>query len=227
MCAKDRSQIVVSSQTESIASFATMLDFSSCPAFIRNAQGALIYANLPFDNIFLTSGTYASWFSSLPLEMKIRLMKSEIKSLSDGCAVLVKRVRFNDVSWTVFIERIQIGSEIYSKWVFINEGGSVSDGFIEYADFSIKMERFIEGLSKTTGSEWTVFNLYIVGFTHATISRIAGVKEQTSRNIVKHIKDDLGFPDRDYIILAALHSLDYGRYFENAIGIVKGDVGFL
>jgi hypothetical protein len=42
MCAKDRSQITVLSQTETIHSFSEMLNFSSClPS--RNTQGEFSY----------------------------------------------------------------------------------------------------------------------------------------------------------------------------------------
>ena len=79
MCAKDRSQITVLSQTETIHSFSEMLNFSSCPSFIRNTQGEFLHTSPLFDKIFLTSVTSVAWFSALPLKTKIELIQSEIK----------------------------------------------------------------------------------------------------------------------------------------------------
>lgn len=100
MCAKDRSQIAVRSQTDSIHSMRGMLNISSCPAFIRDSRGDVIHTSPTFDKIFLTSecaGTFdtpsapGSWFLDLSLEVKLELMQSELKSFSEGSAVLVKK----------------------------------------------------------------------------------------------------------------------------------------
>lgn len=45
MCAKDRSQIAVRSQTDSIHSMREMLNISSCPAFIRDFRGDVIHTS--------------------------------------------------------------------------------------------------------------------------------------------------------------------------------------
>lgn len=89
------------------------------------------------------------------------------------------------------------------------------------------MEKYIDRISKTASSDWAIFNLYSVGFSHATISKITGVKEQTSRNAVRHIKNDLNFPDRDYIILSSIYALSYGRVVGDVIKILKGNVNSL
>ncbi|ROE32922.1 hypothetical protein C4Y95_023715 [Klebsiella pneumoniae subsp. pneumoniae] len=60
-----------------------------------------------------------------------------------------------------------------------------------------------------------------------TFPKITGVKEQTSRNAVRHIKNDLNFPDRDYIILSSIYALSYGRVVGNVIKILKGNVNSL
>ena len=227
MCAKDRSQITVLSQTETIHSFSEMLNFSSCPSFIRNTQGEFLHTSPLFDKIFLTSVTSVAWFSALPLKTKIELIQSEIKSFTEDSSVLVRGIGFGDISWTVFIESFHLDDEKYSRWVFIREGEAICDHAKEYADFSSKMEKYIDRISKTASSDWAIFNLYSVGFSHATISKITGVKEQTSRNAVRHIKNDLNFPDRDYIILSSICALSYGRIVGNVIEILKGDVNFL
>lgn len=99
MCAKDRSHIAVRSQTDSIHSMREMLNISSCPAFIRDSRGEVIHTSPTFDKIFLTSGgtgafdtprAPGSWFLDLSLEIKLELMQSELKSFSEGSAVLVK-----------------------------------------------------------------------------------------------------------------------------------------
>jgi hypothetical protein len=66
----------------------------------------------------------------------------------------------------------------YSRWVFIREGEAF-DLSKEYADF-LKNGKY-RNISKTASSDWAIFNLYSVGFSHATISKITGVKEQTSK----------------------------------------------
>jgi hypothetical protein len=47
MCAMDRSQIAVRSQTDSIHSMREMLNISSCPAFIRDSRGEVIHTSQP------------------------------------------------------------------------------------------------------------------------------------------------------------------------------------
>ncbi|SBY78669.1 conjugal transfer transcriptional regulator TraJ [Klebsiella pneumoniae] len=125
MCAKDRSHIAVRSQTDSIHSMREMLNISSCPAFIRDSRGEVIHTSPTFDKIFLTSGgtgafdtprAPGSWFLDLSLEIKLELMQSELKSFSEGSAVLVKNIWLAGSLWTVFIETFSINEDTYSKW---------------------------------------------------------------------------------------------------------------
>lgn len=227
MCAQDRSQITILSQTESIHSFSEMLNFSSCPSFIRNTQGEFIYTSPLFDKIFLTSLTSTAWFSALPIDSKIELIQSEIKSFTEDSSVLVRGIGFGEMSWTVFIESFNFDDEGYSRWVFISEGEAICHYSSEHANFSLKMERYIDRISKNASSDWAVFNLYVLGFSHATISKITGVKEQTSRNTVRHIKNDLNFPDRDFILLSSICTLSYDGIVRNVIKIIKENVTFL
>ncbi len=46
-------------------------------------------------------------------------MQSELKSFSEGSAVLVKNIWLAGSLWTVFIETFSINEDTYSKWVFI------------------------------------------------------------------------------------------------------------
>ncbi|HBT4848178.1 TPA: conjugal transfer protein TrbJ [Klebsiella pneumoniae] len=236
MCAKDRSHIAVRSQTDSIHSMREMLNLSSCPAFIRDSRGEVIHTSPTFDKIFLTSGCAAtfdtprapgSWFLDLSLEVKLELMQSELKSFSDGSAVLVKKIWLVDSLWTVFIETFSIKEDAYSKWVFINEGEPMLQPSREYNDFSKKMHRYIERIQRTAKSDWAIFNLYAVGFSHASISKITGVEVQTSKNTVSKIKKELRFDDRDYIIMSSIYTLSYGKFITNVISILKGGVNFL
>ncbi len=189
MCAKDRSHIAVRSQTDSIHSMREMLNISSCPAFIRDSRGEVIHTSPTFDKIFLTSGgtgafdTPEHWklvSGSLP-EIKLELMQSELKSFSEGSAVLVKNIWLAGSLWTVFIETFSINEDTYSKWVFINEDEPMPHPSMEYNDFSIKMQRYIERIQRSAKSDWAIFNLYAVGFSHASISKITGVGVQTSK----------------------------------------------
>lgn len=236
MCAKDRSQIAVRSQTDSIHSMREMLNISSCPAFIRDSRGDVIHTSPTFDKVFLTSGcagtfdtpsASGSWFLDLSLEVKLELMQSELKSFSEGSAVLVKKIWLVDSLWTVFIETFTINEETYSKWVFIKEGDQIPQPSREYNEFSKKMQGYIEKIQRSAKSDWAIFNLYAVGFSHASISKIIGIEVQTSKNTVSKIKKELNFDSRDYIILSSIYTLSYGRFVSNVLGILKAGVNGL
>ncbi|HBW8278085.1 TPA: conjugal transfer protein TrbJ [Klebsiella pneumoniae] len=236
MCAKDRSHIAVRSQTDSIHSMREMLNISSCPAFIRDSRGEVIHTSPTFDKIFLTSGgtgafdtprAPGSWFLDLSLEIKLELMQSELKSFSECSAVLVKNIWLAGSLWTVFIETFSINEDTYSKWVFINEDEPMPHPSMEYNDFSIKMQRYIERIQRSAKSDWAIFNLYAVGFSHASISKITGVGVQTSKNTVSKIKKELSFDDRDYIIMSSIYTLSYGKFISNVVSILNDGVNFL
>ena len=106
MCAKDRSQNTFVSQTDSIHSLGEMLNISSSLSFIRNARGELIHTSPLFDKVFLTRTDVDSWFSSLPLETGMELVKSEINVLSERSACIVRDVRIDGYVWDVFIESL-------------------------------------------------------------------------------------------------------------------------
>jgi hypothetical protein len=53
MCATDRSQNTVCSQTVSIQYLVEMLNISSSPSFIRNNLGELVHTSPLFDKLFL------------------------------------------------------------------------------------------------------------------------------------------------------------------------------
>lgn len=79
---------------------------------------------------------HGNWFLDLSLEVKLELMQSELKSFSEGSAVLVKKIWLVDSLWTVFIETFTINEETYSKWVFIKEGDQIPQPSREYNEFS-------------------------------------------------------------------------------------------
>lgn len=81
MCAKDRSQIAVRRQTESIQNVAEMLNISSSPSFIRNSSGEFIYSSPLFDQIFLTKYDRKSWFSSISVDAGMELIHSELRKV--------------------------------------------------------------------------------------------------------------------------------------------------
>ncbi|MFM3651217.1 hypothetical protein AB8S51_25570, partial [Klebsiella pneumoniae] len=113
------------------------------------------------------------------------------------------------------------------KWVFINEDEPMPHPSMEYNDFSIKMQRYIERIQRSAKSDWAIFNLYAVGFSHACISKITGVGVQTSKNTVSKIKKELSFDDRDYIIMSSIYTLSYGKFISNVVSILKDGVNFL
>ncbi|PLN04609.1 conjugal transfer protein TrbJ, partial [Klebsiella pneumoniae] len=113
------------------------------------------------------------------------------------------------------------------KWVFIKEGDQIPQPSREYNEFSKKMQRYIERIQRLAKSEWAIFNLYAVGFSHASISKIIGIEVQTSKNTVSKIKKELNFDSRDYIILSSIYTLSYGRFVSNVLGILKAGVNGL
>ncbi|MDK7808474.1 hypothetical protein QP618_30685, partial [Klebsiella pneumoniae] len=88
-------------------------------------------------------------------------------------------------------------------------------------------QRYIERIQRSAKSDWAIFNLYAVGFSHASISKITGVGVQTSKNTVSKIKKELSFDDRDYIIMSSIYTLSYGKFISNVVSILKDGVNFL
>lgn len=227
MCATDRSQNTVCSQTISIQYLVEMLNISSSPSFIRNNLGELVHTSPLFDKLFFTNNDRNSWFSSISVDVGVELVKTEIRALTGGSACLVQNVQINDQRWTVFIERISLKEELFSKWVFIQDGDVLHDRSGRYATFALKMNKYIESKYGASNSDWAVFNLYAIGCSHSTISKITGVQEQTSKNVVNKIKKDLQFSDRDHLIISSIYSLSYSRIIHNVIDILKNSVNGL
>ncbi|SAQ21809.1 conjugal transfer transcriptional regulator TraJ [Klebsiella michiganensis] len=221
MCAKDRSQIAVRRQTESIQNVAEMLNISSSPSFIRNSSGEFIYSSPLFDQIFLTKYDRKSWFSSISVDVGMELIHSELKALTSRNACLVKNVKAEKQIWSVFIECITLNNEVFTKWVFLNEVNSVIDRSGKHGAFSSKMDKYLAKVANMASSEWAVLNLYSVGFTHSTISKITGLEEQTSKNVVHKMRKELNYPDRDYLILSLLHSCSYSKILQNVIEVLR------
>lgn len=221
MCATDRSQIAVSSQTELFNSLCHLINMSSCPILIRDSCGELIHTNPLFDKIFLTNTVRESWLSSIPIETGIDLVRAELNTLTSRIACLVRHVQLNDQSWTVFIECVPYMGGVFSKWVFINEGCSIDERFRQYRDFSMKVDRYFECVSMVANSDWNVMNLYAVGFSHSMISRITGLEEQTSKNVVSKMKRKLKYPDRDYLIMSSICTFSYAKIVSNVLSILR------
>ena len=221
MCAKDRSQNTFVSQTDSIHSLGEMLNISSSLSFIRNARGELIHTSPLFDKVFLTRTDVDSWFSSLPLETGMELVKSEINVLSERSACIVRDVRIDGYVWDVFIESLSVNNEFYSKWVFVRETYDV--GFISnpFADVGRKIEKYISSLSSRKDDKWKILNLYAIGLTHSKISAITGVSEKTSRNVVSDFNKEFAFDSRDNLILSLFYSVSYYRLAMNIMDILN------
>ena len=221
MCAKDRSQNTFVSQTDSIHSLGEMLKFSSSLSFIRNARGELIHTSPLFNKVFLTRTDVDSWFSSLPLETGMELVKSEINILSEHSSCIVRDVCIDGFVWDVFIESLSVNNEFYSKWVFVRE--TYDAGFISnpFADVGRKIEKYISSLSSRKDDKWKILNLYAIGLTHSKISAITGVSEKTSRNVVSDFNKEFAFDSRDNLILSLFYSVSYHRLAMNIMDILK------
>lgn len=172
---------------------------------------------------FLTNNERNSWFASIPVDTGMELVRSELRALTSRVACLVSNVQINNEVWTVFIECMTFNDDLFSKWVFIKDSDSIVDQLGRYKAFSVRMDRYIEKISRAASSEWAIINLYSAGLTHSTISKITGVEEQTSKNAVSKMKRELNFPDRDYIILSSIYSLNYSKIIHNVISVLKLD----
>ncbi|HBR6860536.1 helix-turn-helix domain-containing protein [Klebsiella aerogenes] len=221
MCAKDRSQNPFASQTDSIHFLGEMLNISSSLSFIRNARGELIHTSPLFDKVFLTRTDVDSWFSSLPLETGMELVKSEINVLSECSACIVRDVRIDGYVWDVFIESLSVNNEFYSKWVFVRETYDVGFIYNPFTDVGRKIEKYISSLSSKKDDKWKILNLYAIGLTHSKISAITGVSEKTSRNIVSDFNKEFAFDSRDNLILSLFYSVSYHRLAMNIMDILK------
>lgn len=227
MCAMDRSQNTVCSQTISIQCLTEMLDISSSPSFIRNSFGELVHSSPLFDQLFFTNNDRNSWFASISVEVGVELVKSEIRAMTGGTACVVHDVQINDQRWIVFIECVSLKDELFSKWVFIRDGDVLHDCSGKYAEILPKLNKYINRRCCVAKSDWEVFNLYSIGCSHAIISKIIGVEEQTSRNIINKIKKDVRFSDRDHLILSSVYSFNYSKIINNVVNILKNGVNGL
>lgn len=227
MCATDRSQNTVCSQTVSIQYLIEMLNISSSPSFIRNSLGELVHTSPLFDKLFFTNNDRNSWFSSISVDVGVELVKSEISALTGGTACLVQNVQINDQCWSVFIECVSLKDELFSKWVFIQDGSVLNDRSGKYAAIVPKINQYLEKRCRDSNSDWAVFNLYAIGCSHSIISKIIGVEEQTSKNVVNKIKKDIKFSDRDHLILSSLYSSNYSRIVHNVMDILRSGVNNL
>ncbi|WP_434670927.1 conjugal transfer protein TrbJ (plasmid) [Klebsiella sp. B345] len=221
MCATDRSQIAVCSQTDSIQYLTEMLNVSSSPAFIRNSRGELIHSSPFFDKIFLTNKDRQSWFSSIPMDVGLVLIKSEIISLSEGSTCLSRNVQLHNQVWTVIIECISFKGELFSKWVFIRETQSFFKPSEECIQTSRRIDRYLYCNDYKNSQTWKVFNLYAIGFTYARISDVTGLSEDQTKRMIKKFKGELLFNDRDSLILSVLNTLNYSKLALNVIDILS------
>lgn len=221
MCATDRSQIAVCSQIDSIQYLTEMLNISSSPAFIRNSRSELIHVSPLFDKIFLTNNDRQSWFSSIPMDVGLALIKSEIISLSEGRTCHSKNVLLHNQVWTVIIECISFKGELFSKWVFIREAQSFFKLSEECSQTSKEIGRYLYCNDDKNSQTWMAFNLYAIGFTHARISDVTGLSEDQTKRMIKKFKSELLFNDRDSLILSVLYTLNYSKLALNVIDILS------
>ena len=93
MCAMDRSQIMVYSQSEIINHLEDLLSISSSQSFVRDAQGELIYLSPPFERTVLNGNELNIWFSSIPVNVRLDLFNAELNSLSGMGPFVFKNVK--------------------------------------------------------------------------------------------------------------------------------------
>ena len=71
MCAMDRSQIIVYSQSEIINHLDDLFSISSSFCFMRDAHGELFYLSPLFEKNILNNYELKFWFSSIPIDTRL------------------------------------------------------------------------------------------------------------------------------------------------------------
>ncbi|HIA8334126.1 hypothetical protein RBI80_30000 (plasmid) [Klebsiella variicola] len=118
MCAMDRSQIMVYSQSEIINHLEDLLSISSSQSFVRDAQGELIYLSPPFERTVLNGNELNIWFSSIPVNVRVDLFNAELNSLSGMGPFVFKNVKSIGCLLTILIECISVNNVKFVRWVF-------------------------------------------------------------------------------------------------------------
>lgn len=222
MCAMDRSQIIVYSQSEIIKHLDDLLSISSSHCFIRDAHGELIYLSPLFEKNMLNDNELKSWFSSISVDVRLELFNAEINSLSGMGPYIFKNVKSINCLLNVFIESISLNDAKFVRWVFFSESTSFLPLENELSRSSIQIDDIFCLRKKVDLDFWKVFNLYAYGFTISKISGSTNLTEDQVKKLIRKIKNDCFINNRDCLGVLILNTLNYSQLAFNVIKILSG-----
>ena len=223
MCAMDRSQIMVYSQSEIINHLEDLLSISSSQSFVRDAQGELIYLSPPFERTVLNGNELNIWFSSIPVNVRLDLFNAELNSLSGMGPFVFKNVKSIGCLLTILIECISVNNVKFVRWVFFLESTNFLSLGDEYFRASVEIDDIFCMRKKVDLDFWKVFNLYAYGFTISKICGSTKLTEDKVKKLIRKIKTDCFVSDRDYLGLLVLNTFNYCQLAFNVIKILSGN----
>ncbi|ASI56859.1 hypothetical protein ACR96N_22095 [Klebsiella pneumoniae] len=221
MCAKDRSQNSVCSQTEFIQYLDDVFSISSSLSLIRDSQGELVHLSPLFETLLLKGSELKVWFSFIPLDVRLELFNAELNSLSGEGPYFSKNVKSMNQVLNIFIECIYVKGRKFTRWVFFPE----SNGFFHLHHEYDKASKIIDDIfylrRKVDLQFWKVFNLYAFGFTNSKISSSTNLTEDQVKKTIKKIKAECFVSSSDCLALLTLYTLNYNRLAINVINILS------
>lgn len=221
MCAKDRSQNSVCSQTEFIQYLDDVFFISSSLSLIRDSQGELVHLTHLFESLLLKGCDLKVWFSFIPLDVRLELFNAELNSLSGGGPYLSRNVKSMNQVFNVFIECVYVKGQKFTRWVFFPEYNNLFHLNHEYDRASKVIDDIFYFRRKVDLQFWKVFNLYAFGFTNSRISISTNLTEDQVKKTIKKIKTECFVSSRDCLTLLTLHTLNYNKLAINVIKILS------
>lgn len=222
MCAMDRSQIIVYSQSEIINHLDDLFSISSSLCFMRDAHGELFYLSPLFEKNILNNYELKFWFSSIPIDTRLDLFNAEINSLSGLGPYFFKGVKSMNCLLNIFIECVSINNTKLVRWVFFSEPTVFLPLKNESSRASINIDDIFCLRRKVDLNFWKVFNLYAYGFSIAKITGSTSLTEDQVKKLIRKIKSDCLVSNRDCLGVLILNTLNYSRLAFNVIKILSG-----
>ena len=104
MCAKDRSQNSVCSQTELVNSLFHLADVSSCPCLIRDSSGIIVHSNLLLTSKILEDINISKVFSLFSHSDLRSLNEEDVRVITYGGGKIVDGVTIGKYNCSILIE---------------------------------------------------------------------------------------------------------------------------
>ena len=215
MCAKDRSQNSVCSQTELVNSLFHLADVSSCPCLIRDSSGIIVHSNLLLTSKILEDINISKVFSLFSHSDLRSLNEEDVRVITYGGGKIVDGVTIGKYNCSILIEGFFVCDRVYTKWTFVNIKTLDFDFSDKLVSFKNSFLDLISSLAKENVNKWYVLHLHSFGFTHGQISNLIGRSEKTSRNYSLEIRRVLKVSNQDELILLQISSSLYHILISN------------